>query len=71
MTFAQIEHVAIYASLSFLLVMVLFLILVGIVHVRLLNRMALRIKYLEGTLDMICQKQEQLNKLLIAFMENE
>lgn len=61
----------IYLDTVFLAIMVLLLVLVGIANVRLLNRMSLRITYLEGTLDMIYQSQEQLNNLMIAFMEND
>lgn len=37
----------------FLTVMVFFLVLVGLYQLRAVNHMALRIKYLEGTTDMI------------------
>lgn len=56
-------------ALSFLAIMVLFLILVGVIHIRLLNRLALRITYLEGTLDMILQSQEQTMKLIARIVD--
>lgn len=42
-----------FLAVVFLAVMVLFLICVGLYQIRSFNRMALRIKYLEGTTDMI------------------
>lgn len=58
------------ASIVILFVMVLFLVLVGLYHVVILRRMTLRISYLEGTLDMILQSQEHLNKLIVVYMSN-
>ena len=37
----------------FLTIMVLFLVLVGLVHIVILNRLMLRIRYIEGTTDSI------------------
>lgn len=62
------DHMAL--STEFLAVMVLFLVLLGIVQLRQIRRLALRIAYLEGTSDMIFRSQEHINKLLVAFMEN-
>lgn len=55
----------------FLAVMVLFLVFLGIAQLRQIRQLALRIAYLEGTSDMIFRSQEHINKLLIAFMENQ
>lgn len=58
-------------AVGFLAVMVLFLVLVSLIQLRALSRMALRITYLEGTTDLIFQAQTRIDKLLIAYMENE
>jgi hypothetical protein len=47
------NHIAL--AIVFLAVMVVFLVIVGVYQLRAFNRMALRIKYLEGTTDMILQ----------------
>lgn len=54
----------------FLAVMVLVLVLVSLYQVKQISNLALRIKYLEGTNDMIFRSQEHINNLLVAFMEN-
>lgn len=58
-------------AIAFLAVMVLILVFVGLKQLHAVNRMALRISYLEGTTDLIFQSQENINKLLIAYMEND
>lgn len=58
------------ASIVFLYIMVLFLILVGIGHLMVLKRIALRTSYLEGTLDIILQSQERLNQLIVVYMNS-
>ena len=60
----------IYLAVIILAVMVLFLIFVGLYHLFILRRLSLRISYLEGTLDMILQSQEHLNKLIVVYMNN-
>jgi len=49
------DHMVIYLSILSLAVMVLFLIFVGIAHIVVLNRLMQRIKYIEGTTDIILQ----------------
>lgn len=58
------------AVVLFLAVMVLFLVVLSLFQIRQMRHMALRISYLEGTNDMIFRSQEHINKLLVAFMEN-
>lgn len=58
-------------ALAFLAVMVLFLVFVGVVQLRAVRALELRIKYLEGTTDMVFQSQQHINDLLVAFMENQ
>lgn len=57
-------------AVGILAVMVLFLVLISLYQLRQFRIMALRISYLEGTTDMIFRSQEHINKLLVAFMEN-
>jgi NADH:ubiquinone oxidoreductase subunit 6 (subunit J) len=45
----------VYAVVLILAVMVLFLFLIGLLQLREFRRLALRITYLEGTLDMILE----------------
>ena len=56
-------------AIIILTIMVAFLILVGIAHIYILNRLTLRITYLEGTLDMILQSQEQTMKLIAQIVD--
>lgn len=62
------DHVEL--AVIFLTVMVLFLVLVGLIQLREVKRLQLRIAYLEGTLDLILQSQTSTEKLMVAFMEN-
>ena len=57
-------------AVVFLTVMVHFLVLVGLIQLREVKRLQLRIAYLEGTLDLILQSQTSTEKLMVAFMEN-
>lgn len=63
-------HEAIYFSIAFLTVMVLGLFLIGLLSLRTIKAMALRISYLEGTTDLIYESQERFNKLIVVYMEN-
>lgn len=57
-------------ALVLLAVMVLFLFAIVLLGIRELKSLRLRISYLEGTLDMVYQSQEQLNKLIVSILEN-
>lgn len=57
-------------AIVFLAVMVFLIAFLGLVQLRQTRHLALRIAYLEGTTDMIFRSQEHINKLLVAFMEN-
>lgn len=57
-------------AVGILAIMVLLLVLISLYQLRQFRIMALRISYLEGTTDMIFRSQEHINKLLVAFMEN-
>ena len=53
-----------------LTVMVLSLFALGFALLSAIKATELRIRYLEGTIDMVLESQEHLNKVMIACMEN-
>lgn len=55
-------------AILFLTVMVLFLIAVGLLQLREIRRLALRLSYVEGTTDMIADSQTRLNESILVYM---
>jgi hypothetical protein len=66
----EASHTIIYILISFLAIGVIFLILASLTQLKLSRDLALQVKYLEGSSDLIFQGQQQINKIMVAFIEN-
>jgi hypothetical protein len=66
----EVSHTIIYILISILAIGVIFLIFASLVQLKLSRDMALQVKYLEGSSDLIFQGQQHINKIMVAYMEN-
>ena len=66
----ETSHAFIYVLILFLTIGVFFLIAVSVIQLKLSRDLALQVKYLEGSSDLIFEGQQHINKIMVAFIEN-